>query len=100
MKWFVLPLCLSLCVNGSDAALAGRVDLKSLLSDPARAWSNQTTYSFPGSAAFVDATERWTIFDPPTYHAAISPGTEADVIKIVGVGDLEQWGTRKHYENK
>ncbi|TIC99758.1 FAD-linked oxidoreductase afoF [Colletotrichum higginsianum] len=84
-KLLWLPLWLSLCVAGSDAAVVKRVDVKSVLSDPANKWSKKTTLSFPDSAAFIGATERWTVFNPPTYTAAISPATEKDVIKIVNL---------------
>ncbi|KAI1377703.1 FAD-binding domain-containing protein [Hypoxylon crocopeplum] len=65
-----------------DAAVV-RVDLRSLLTDSARQWSANTTVSFAGSPEFADATERWTIYRPPTYSAAIRPGTEADISKII-----------------
>lgn len=59
------------------------VDLKPLLIDPVRKWSANTTVSFPNSPAFEASTERWTIADPPTYIAAIRPGTEGDISKVV-----------------
>lgn len=58
-------------------------DLKPLLTDPIRKWSLNTTVSFPSSPAFNASTERWTIADPPTYIAAIRPGTEEDIGKVV-----------------
>ena len=58
-------------------------DLKPLLTDPVRKWSLNTTVSFPSSPAFDTSTERWTIADPPTYVAAIRPGTEEDIGKVV-----------------
>ncbi|KAH6603848.1 hypothetical protein Trco_007294 [Trichoderma cornu-damae] len=60
-------------------------DLKPLLTDPIRKWSANTTVSFPNSAAFNESTERWTIADPPTYVAAIRPGTEEDISKIINL---------------
>ncbi|RWA08729.1 hypothetical protein EKO27_g6368 [Xylaria grammica] len=60
-----------------------RVSLRSILLDPELAWSDQTTITFPNSAGFVEATERWTVFEAPTYQAALQPATEADVIKAV-----------------
>ncbi|TGJ85551.1 hypothetical protein E0Z10_g3189 [Xylaria hypoxylon] len=48
-------------------------------------WSNQTTITFQNSAGFIEATERWTVFDAPTYKAAIQPATEGDVIKAVNL---------------
>lgn len=58
-------------------------NLKPLLTDPTRKWSLNTTVSFPSSPAFNASTERWTIADPPTYVAAIRPGTEEDIGKVV-----------------
>lgn len=60
-------------------------DLKPLLTDPIRKWSLNTTVSFPNSPAFNASTERWTIADPPTYVAAIRPGTEEDIGKVVSL---------------
>ncbi|KAH9985836.1 FAD-binding domain-containing protein [Xylariaceae sp. FL0662B] len=48
-------------------------------------WAKNTTVEFPGSDSFVDATERWSIFDEPTYASAISPATEADVVQAVKI---------------
>ncbi|KAI0886282.1 uncharacterized protein GGS22DRAFT_199566 [Annulohypoxylon maeteangense] len=42
-----------------------------------------TVISFPNSSAFHDATERWTVYKPPSYSAAISPTTEEDVVNAV-----------------
>ncbi|KAK7946574.1 uncharacterized protein PG986_010895 [Apiospora aurea] len=66
----------------TTAAAVPRADLKALLTDPVRQWSKGTTVSFSGTSRFQEATERWTIFDPPTYVAAISPSTEEDVRKV------------------
>ncbi|KAL7787172.1 hypothetical protein V8C37DRAFT_419020 [Trichoderma ceciliae] len=88
-KFLVFPILLSLCVLGNGAALpkdcrdGSKSDLKPLLTDPSRKWSPNTFVSFPNSAAFNESTERWTIFDPPTYIAAIRPGTEEDISKVI-----------------
>jgi len=66
-----------------DTELVGRVDLKSLLTASSNNWSSTTTISFPGSPAFVNETERWTLFDEPTYSAVISPGSETDLVTVV-----------------
>lgn len=66
-----------------DAAPRQPVDLRSLLRQNGTRWSNGTTISFPGSQVFVNATERWSTYEPPTYFAAISPATEGDVAKAV-----------------
>ncbi|RYP55560.1 hypothetical protein DL769_010117 [Monosporascus sp. CRB-8-3] len=82
LKWVSLLVWLLLWAGEIDAARV-RVDLRSLLTDPARGWSVNTTVSFPGSPEFVESTERWTIFRPPTYRASIRPGTEADIVKVI-----------------
>ncbi|KAF2685186.1 FAD-binding domain-containing protein [Lentithecium fluviatile CBS 122367] len=45
--------------------------------------ARETVISFPSSPGFEEATERWTVFRPPTYRAAIRPGTVADIQKVV-----------------
>lgn len=88
--WFPSILAF-LCVLGNAVALpkdcknGTKSDLKPLLIDPIRQWSVNTTVSFPNSHAFNASTERWTISDPPTYIAAIRPGTEEDIGKVVSV---------------
>ncbi|TRX92610.1 hypothetical protein FHL15_006537 [Xylaria flabelliformis] len=67
----------------ADATVIQRSDIRSLFTSAK--WSNATTIEFPGSTAFVNATERWDIFDEPTYAAAISPATEADVVQAVKI---------------
>ncbi|KAI0184711.1 hypothetical protein EV127DRAFT_443582 [Xylaria flabelliformis] len=67
----------------ADATVIQRSDIRSLFTSAK--WSSATTVVFPGSAAFVNATERWDIFDEPTYAAAISPATEADVVQAVKI---------------
>ncbi|KAI1433773.1 hypothetical protein GGR50DRAFT_695729 [Xylaria sp. CBS 124048] len=46
-------------------------------------WSSQTIISNPQNPEFFNATERWTILDPPTYQLSVSPATENDVITAV-----------------
>ncbi|TGJ82155.1 hypothetical protein E0Z10_g6607 [Xylaria hypoxylon] len=65
-----------------------RFNFKEFLSHPAHLWSSNTTLSFPGSSGFEDATARWTIFSPPTYRAAIRPGSEADIARIIKLASL------------
>ncbi|KUL86302.1 hypothetical protein ZTR_08597 [Talaromyces verruculosus] len=61
------------------------VDLRAVLTNPVHRWASNTTLSFPGTAAFENATERWSIFSPPTYSAAISPGTEEDISRVINL---------------
>ena len=65
------------------------VDIKSLLSQKSNNWAEGTVISFPDSATFENSTVRWSTYDEPTYLAAISPATEADVAKIVRDRRLE-----------
>ena len=58
-------------------------DIRTLLSQKANGWDNRTIISFPQSSTFINSTERWSTYDPPTYLAAVSPATEADVAKVV-----------------
>ncbi len=44
---------------------------------------HRTVLSFPGQEAFSNATERWTTFSEPTYLAAVTPGSEKDLVKLV-----------------
>lgn len=78
-----LSLCRDVAALPAAAKEVCKADLKGLLTDPARHWAANTTVSFPGDATFANATERWSIFNAPTYSAAVSPGTEADVSKVV-----------------
>lgn len=88
-RFCVLSIIFTLCVLGNaivlprDCKNGTKSDLKPLLTDPIRKWSANTTISFPSSDAFKEATERWTIANPPTYVAAIRPGTEEDISKVV-----------------
>ena len=87
-KWIYLLLWLVCWSNTSHAAAIdtiSTVDLKSILTNPIRNWSKGTVISFPGSSEFSQATERWTIFRPPTYRAAIRPGTVAGIQKLVRI---------------
>lgn len=89
VRTWILSIIAFIGVLGNAAALPQdygdlpTVDLKPLLIDPIRKWSSNTTVSFPNSPAFEASTERWTIADPPTYVAAIRPGTEEDISKVV-----------------
>ncbi|KAI0879965.1 FAD-binding domain-containing protein [Annulohypoxylon maeteangense] len=58
-----------------------RIDIAPILAN--QTWSPNTIISSAGSPGFFNATERWTTFSAPTYSAAISPDTEADVVKAV-----------------
>lgn len=67
----------------APSKIAPHIDIRSLLTSPRNNWSANTTISFPTSPQFENATERWTLFDAPTYSAAVSPGSEADLVTAV-----------------
>lgn len=76
-------------IRGSLAArVKSSADLKFILTSPSVHWSPKTTISFPGESDFVNATERWTVFDPPTYNAVVSVGAETDVVTIVNKSNI------------
>ncbi|KAI1499777.1 hypothetical protein F5X99DRAFT_410694 [Biscogniauxia marginata] len=82
--WLALA-SLSLPGGSLSAAVRPRADLRVALTDSRINWSPDTSLSFPGDSSFENATERWTVFRPPTYTAAVSPETEDDVVRAVKV---------------
>lgn len=64
-------------------SLASAVDRKAILTSSKNKWAKGTQISFPGDPFFSTATERWTVYRPPTYWAAVSPVNEDDVAKVV-----------------
>ncbi|KAI0396108.1 FAD-binding domain-containing protein [Xylariaceae sp. FL0594] len=64
-----------------NAAIDNVLDLQSLLQSVK--WSARTAISYPATANFTQATERWTYLDSPTYLAAVSPATEADIKQLL-----------------
>ncbi len=70
-------------VAGAVPSQAPGLTLASLLGNSSDHWSSQTVVSFPGSSAFYNSTERWDIYAPPSYAAAVAPATEADVVEAV-----------------
>ncbi|KAI1455543.1 hypothetical protein F4805DRAFT_270517 [Annulohypoxylon moriforme] len=72
----------------SQTSIAGEVAprsdmIETLLSNGTYQSSPGTTISYANTSAFDSVTERWTDYEPPTYAAAISPSTEADVVNAV-----------------
>lgn len=43
----------------------------------------QTKIYAEDTTGFINATERWTEYDPPTFVISVSPATEADVATVV-----------------
>ena len=72
-----------------DAIPSPSFDITSLLSQKSNNWAEGTVISFPNSPTFVNSTTRWNTYDEPTYLAAVSPATEADVAKVVRDRRLE-----------
>lgn len=68
---------------GSMAFHPRSTSLASQLAHAKISWSPQTQIHQPNTTDFFNATERWDVYAPPTYQAAISPATEADVAKAV-----------------
>ncbi|KAI1174461.1 FAD-binding domain-containing protein [Nemania sp. FL0916] len=46
-------------------------------------WPPGVTISQPGSDAFKSATERWSIYEAPTFNLSVSPTSEEQVVEIV-----------------
>lgn len=53
-------------------------------------WTTGTVLSYPGQDTFFNATERWTVYEPPSYVGSVSVETEADVVKAVSF-DLKSY---------
>ncbi|KAI1261130.1 hypothetical protein F5Y18DRAFT_431433 [Xylariaceae sp. FL1019] len=76
LTWLLSP-CKALDIRSE-------VDLRSLLTSGQNLWHPNTTFEFPSDGqSFLDGTERWTIFKPPTYSGVISVGNEEDVVAAV-----------------
>ncbi|KAI1085366.1 FAD-binding domain-containing protein [Whalleya microplaca] len=46
-------------------------------------WPSSAAICYPGSDAFTNATERWSLYAAPTFTSAIKPNSEHDVAEIV-----------------
>lgn len=57
--------------------------LAAAFSNSSHTWSSQTAFSLPNTTEFFGATERWTLYSPPIYGAALAPATEEDVVQAV-----------------
>lgn len=88
MRSYLLPALLFL---GSAFAAPVEVkerdfpDLRTVFASSRAAWSPDTIISFYGSEEFENATSRWTIAGEPSFSAAITPATEADVVQAVSI---------------
>ncbi|KAI5854497.1 hypothetical protein GGS23DRAFT_608303 [Durotheca rogersii] len=78
-------LGLAFSVGGIEALSSNLTDLRPILTDPSISWASDTVISFQGSDEFLNATERWTVFRPPSYTAAVSPASEQDVRQVLTV---------------
>lgn len=59
-----------------STALAALNAASNLLDPQTKIYAENTT-------EFINATERWTEYDPPTFVISVSPATEADVATVV-----------------
>lgn len=57
------------------------------MSDKDPQWPANTAVSYPGSDAFTNSTERWSLYAAPTFSSAVKPSSEHDVAEIVS-----HWG--------
>ncbi|KAL4968647.1 FAD-binding oxidoreductase [Aspergillus stella-maris] len=48
-------------------------------------WDSNTVFSLPGTEAFTNATRRWDILRAPTYGAALTVGSEDDLVEAVRI---------------
>lgn len=76
-------LWLACCAHGSTQAHTKNAAFEAALDCADNQWSTNTVISRANTATFYNATERWDIYAPPSYQMAISPATEADVVKAV-----------------
>ncbi|TVY40372.1 FAD-linked oxidoreductase [Lachnellula occidentalis] len=84
---FSSVICLLFAPGGFSAAVgpSGPMNVKAALTKPNMGWTSPNILSFPGQQSFANATERWTVFDPPTYSASITVRSESDVVKAVNI---------------
>ena len=50
--------------------------------------SSEAQIILPNDAGFVQATQRWSLFDPPRFTAVVEVGTEEDVATTVSLSIL------------
>ncbi|KAL7625213.1 hypothetical protein AAE478_004428 [Parahypoxylon ruwenzoriense] len=48
-------------------------------------WPSDVAVFYPDSDTFTDATERWSIYEAPTFDSAVRPASEQEVAKIVKI---------------
>jgi hypothetical protein len=86
MRYSLVSLLASSSLIGEAVSVAlhrRHSPLAAAFSNSSTAWSAQTTFSLPNTTEFFGATERWTLYSPPVYGAALSPATEEDVVQAV-----------------
>ena len=84
----LLNLGASVLAGSISHALIERVtpDLKPLLSQPQHAWCSGTQVFFPGQANYANlTTQRWSVYEEPTYAASVKPACVQDVITVVSI---------------
>ncbi|KAL2788811.1 hypothetical protein BJX66DRAFT_326833 [Aspergillus keveii] len=71
---------------------------------PSEAQEKDSTLSFPGAREFNESTERWDIFQAPSFAAALAVGSEEDLVAAVKLATSYNipflaTGTRHGYGN-
>lgn len=84
---FKLALLAASCLAiTAFAAVVTPTNLKPLLQQSSNQWSSDTQIYYPSDPNYASlTTQRWDIYEAPTYVASIKPGSEKDVQKIVRI---------------
>ena len=84
---FKLALIAASCLaTTAFAAVVTPTNLKPLLQQSSNQWSSDTQIYYPSDPNYASlTTQRWDIYEAPTYVASIKPGSEKDVQKIVRI---------------
>lgn len=67
----------------ATAATAPKPNLSAIFNPKSNQWDPETVLVLPSDPSFANITERWTVFDAPTFSGAIRPATEKDLVDIV-----------------
>ncbi|KAF3766676.1 FAD-binding domain-containing protein [Cryphonectria parasitica EP155] len=74
---------LSLLQVAAAAAGTTAANLSAIFDQSSYQWDVNTVLVLPNDTSFANLTERWTLFDAPSFAGAIRPATEADVAQVV-----------------
>lgn len=81
MRAFILPA--AWLAATIVAAAPTYSDALAALNTAAKFLDPQTKIYAENTTGFINATQRWTEYDPPTFLISVSPATEADVATVV-----------------